>query len=58
MILEVKGFETEQNRQKETAARHWVRAVNYHGELGCWVFCLCKEPRSFAKAIRQAVAIL
>lgn len=33
VILEVKGFETEQDRQKEVAARRWVRASNHHGEL-------------------------
>ena len=44
VILEVKGFETEQDRQKETAARRWVRAVNHHGEFGRWAFALCKDP--------------
>jgi len=44
VILEVKGFETEQDRQKETAARRWVRAVNHHGEFGRWAFVLCKDP--------------
>jgi type III restriction enzyme len=34
VILEVKGFETEQDRQKEAAAKRWVRAVNHHGEFG------------------------
>jgi len=36
IILEVKGYEDEQDRQKETAARRWVRAVNRHGEFGKW----------------------
>jgi type III restriction enzyme len=44
VILEVKGFETEQDRQKEIAARRWVRAVNHHGEFGRWEFVLCKDP--------------
>jgi len=44
IILEVKGFETEQDRQKEAAARRWVRAVNHHGEFGRWAFVLCKDP--------------
>jgi len=44
VILEVKGFETEQDRQKETAAGRWVRAVNRHGEFGRWAFALCKDP--------------
>jgi type III restriction enzyme len=44
VILEVKGFETEQDRQKEIASRRWVRAVNHHGEFGQWEFVLCKDP--------------
>jgi type III restriction enzyme len=44
VILEVKGFETEQDRQKEIAAKRWVRAVNHHGEFGRWEFVLCKDP--------------
>lgn len=45
VILEVKGFETEQDQAKETAARRWVLAVNHHGQFGKWVFVVCKDPR-------------
>jgi type III restriction enzyme len=55
VILEVKGFESEQDRQKEAAAQRWVRAVNHHGELGRWVFCVCKQPHRVGETIRQAV---
>lgn len=55
VILEVKGFETEQDRQKEAAARRWVRAVNHHGEFGRWVFCLCRQPGKVAEVLRRAV---
>ncbi len=44
VILEVKGFQTEQDRQKEAAAQRWVRAVNHHGGFGKWTFVLCKSP--------------
>lgn len=44
VILEVKGFETELDRQKEAAARRWVKAVNHHRELGQWAFAVCREP--------------
>lgn len=44
VILEVKGFETEQDRQKEVAAKRWVRAVNHHGEFGRWALVICKNP--------------
>lgn len=33
VILEVKGFESEQDRQKEAAAHRWVRAVDHHGGI-------------------------
>jgi type III restriction enzyme len=33
IILEVKGFETQQDRHKKAATRRWVRAVNRHGEF-------------------------
>jgi len=58
VILEIKGFESEHDRQKETAARRWVRAVNHHGEFGRWTFCLCKDPKRIREAIREAVAQL
>ncbi len=51
VILEIKGFETEQDRQKEAAARRWVRAVNHHGEFGKWVFVVCKQPQQMRKEI-------
>ena len=44
LIIEVKGFETEQDRAKETAAKRWVRAVNHHGEFGVWGLAVCREP--------------
>ncbi|WP_420833577.1 BPTD_3080 family restriction endonuclease [Thermus brockianus] len=55
IILEVKGFTTEQDRQKETAARRWVRAVNHHGGFGKWAFYLCEEPRDIRRKIEEAL---
>lgn len=49
--LEVKGFETEQDRQKEAAAQRWVRAVNHHGEFGRWVFLVCRNPGQLPKLL-------
>ena len=56
VILEVKGFETEQDRQKEAAANRWVRAVNHHGEFGRWAFVVCHDPRTVVKQLRQSLA--
>lgn len=58
VILEVKGFETEQDRQKEVAARRWVRAVNHHGEFGKWFFVVCKDPKQTQKLITEAALAL
>jgi len=51
VILEVKGYESEQDRAKESAARRWVRAVNHHGEFGRWALAACKEPRMVKDAL-------
>jgi len=56
IILEVKGYEDEQDRQKETAARRWVRAVNRHGEFGKWAFALCTQPGWVREKLAQAAA--
>jgi type III restriction enzyme len=56
VILEVKGFETEADRQKETAARRWVRAVNHHGEFGRWAYVVCKEPHRVRDQLRRALS--
>ena len=53
VILEVKGFEREQDRQKEIAARRWVRAVNHHGEFGRWEFLICKNPLDLPEQLRS-----
>lgn len=51
VILEVKGFETEQDRQKEVAAQRWERAVNHHGGFGKWAFQVCKDPRKLREVL-------
>lgn len=57
IILEIKGFETEQDRQKGTAAGRWVRAVNHHGEFGKWIFVICKDPRKLKDNLSEIVRI-
>ncbi len=55
VVLEVKGLESEQDRQKEIAARRWVRAVNRHGEFGRWAFCVCRDPRRLKESILASI---
>ncbi len=51
LILEVKGFEDNQDRAKHQAARRWISAVNNWGELGRWVFHVCKDPQMLEKEL-------
>ena len=55
VILEVKGFETEKDRQKEVAAKKWVRAVNHHGEFGRWAYIICKNPQKLKVELQKLV---
>ncbi|MDO9558742.1 MAG: DEAD/DEAH box helicase family protein [Syntrophales bacterium] len=45
LILEMKGEEDDQDRQKYQAARRWVTAVNHWGRLGVWDFKPCRDPQ-------------
>jgi type III restriction enzyme len=53
LILEVKGYETEQDRAKYAAAQKWVRAVNHHGGFGTWAFMVCKEPDGLGQMLDE-----
>jgi type III restriction enzyme len=43
LLLEVKGQEDEQDRQKAEAAKRWVDAVNAWGQMGRWAFDTCRR---------------
>ncbi|MEN3010212.1 MAG: hypothetical protein ABDI20_04410, partial [Candidatus Bipolaricaulaceae bacterium] len=58
VVLEVKGFETDQDRAKEAGAKRWVRAVNHHGQFGRWVFVVCKRPHWLYQSIINEVTLL
>jgi len=55
VILEVKGLESEQDRQKKLAAERWVKAVNRQGEFGRWAYCVCRNPARVKDDILEAV---
>ena len=44
VVLEVKGFEDNQTKAKHDAAKRWVMAVNNWGQLGRWMFHVCRNP--------------
>jgi type III restriction enzyme len=45
VVLEIKGFEEHEDRAKHEAAKKWARAVNNWGQLGQWVFHVCRDPQ-------------
>ena len=53
LLLEIKGEERERGRTKHQAARRWVSAVNYWGQLGPWAFHACKDPQRVIDEIRD-----
>lgn len=52
LILEIKGYETDEERAKHTAARRWVSAVNHWGGEGGWAFHVCKDPQVLGHELR------
>lgn len=44
LLLEIKGWEDDQDRAKHQAAKRWVSAVNNWGQLGRWDFAVCRNP--------------
>jgi len=51
LLLEMKGWESDQDRAKHTAARRWVSAVNNWGQLGEWDFHVCRNPQLLDKEL-------
>lgn len=51
VIVEVKGFETDQDRAKYQAAKRWVRAVNNWGEMGQWAFHVSRDPQMLLREL-------
>ena len=46
LVLEIKGEDSEQNRNKRMALDAWVRAVNARGGFGTWCWDVVKEEPS------------
>lgn len=51
LILEIKGYETDQDRAKHQAAKRWVKAVNNWGQMGHWDFHVCKDPQMLLREL-------
>jgi type III restriction enzyme len=57
LVLEIKGMEDEQDRQKAAGARRWVDAVNYAGSYGRWWYEVCKDVDSLRSKIEEVVNV-
>ena len=56
LVLEVKGFESEQDRAKQVLAQRWVRAVNHHGGFGTCALAVCRDPHTLLSLLEQKAA--
>lgn len=45
LVLEIKGWEDEEDRAKHEAARRWLAAVNNWGQLKRWAFHVNRDPQ-------------
>jgi len=51
LILEIKGYQDDQDLAKHQAAKRWCSAVNNWGQLGRWVFHVCKDPQMLGQEL-------
>ena len=51
LVLEIKGYEDDQDRAKHQAAKRWISAVNNWGQLGRWAFHVCKDPQMLGREL-------
>jgi type III restriction enzyme len=51
VLLEIKGYEDDQDRAKHEAAQRWVSAVTHWAQLGRWAFHLCRDPRQLDREL-------
>lgn len=49
LVLEVKGFVSEQDEAKFQAAKRWISAVNNWARMGRWAFHVAKDPNHIGK---------
>ena len=52
LIVEIKGYQTNQDAAKHDAAQRWVDAVNNWGQMGEWRFHVCRDSQVLGQEIR------
>ncbi len=53
LVLEVKGYEDEEDRAKHEAAKRWCNAVSSWRKMGSWKFEVCKNPNKIITILKQ-----
>ena len=51
LVLETKGYLTDEDKAKHAAAKRWVSALNHWGQAGGWLFHVCFDPQELSKEI-------
>ena len=54
LILETKGYETDQDKLKAAAAQRWVAAVNADGSYGKWIYRVVRKPEEVPNVLSEA----
>ena len=55
LVLEIKGYQSDEDSAKHEAAHRWVRALNNWGRMGQWQFEVCHEPQMLGEMLREWV---
>ena len=53
LIVEIKGYQTNQDSAKHDAANRWVDAVNNWGQMGEWGFHVCRDSQTLGQELRM-----
>ena len=53
LIVEIKGYQTNQDSAKHDAANRWVDAVNSWGQMGEWGFHVCRDSQMLGQEFRM-----
>ena len=53
LVLETKGYQSNQDGAKHEAARKWVSAVNNWGQMGKWDFHVCYNPHTLGQELKD-----
>ncbi|MCY4578413.1 MAG: DEAD/DEAH box helicase family protein [Chloroflexi bacterium] len=53
LIVETKGYQSNQDSAKHEAARKWVSAVNNWGQMDMWDFHVCYNPHTLGQDLRE-----